>query len=169
MGNDKAERLLNEFLEELPEESRSMYREIAEYAMSLGYFPKKTTSKDFALDFPKSRVKRTILKMEVHSNAIKSNDPGLRLKFYACGEYSEVFQEGIRKVIEEFGGKYTGCYGCGRCGGKPEGYTFRYPDGKKVFRCGGELIAVSGVGPEHVPEIRELIRKQDEFFLSKIS
>ena len=169
MANEKALQLLEDFLNELPESHREMFGEIARCAIALGYAPKKTKSKDFVLDFTKNRVKRTILKMEVHDNAKPANPPGLRLKFFASSEYSDPFQRGIQRVIEEFGGKYTGCYGCGRCKGASEGYTFTYPDGRKVFRCGHELIAVHGLGGEHVPEIVELLKKQDAFFMAQVS
>jgi hypothetical protein len=66
-------------------------------------------------------------------------------------------------VIEEFGGKYTGCYGCGRCDGT-EGYTFVYPDGRQVFRCGSELISVFDFGEKDIPEIKNLMKVQDDFY-----
>jgi hypothetical protein len=165
MISEKATQLLKDFISELPESYREMFQDIAEYSISLGYTPKKTRSKDFALDFSKSKVKRTIMKMEVHDNAIKTNGPGLRLKFFANKNYSDVFKQGIQRVIEEFNGKYTGCYGCGKCKGELEGYTYTYNDGKKVFRCGGELIAIHNFNPKNIPEIKRLIKGQDEFFM----
>lgn len=167
--NEKSKQLLQNFIAELPLDYQAMFQELAEYAISLGYTPKKTKSKDFVLDFSKSKVKRTIMKLEVHDNAIKSNAPGLRLKFFANQEYSDIFQRGIQKVIEEFNGRYTGCYGCGKCKGKLEGYTYIYPDGKKVFRCGGELIAIHNFGTQDVTEIKSLIKLQDEFFMEKLA
>lgn len=164
MLSERTSKLLNEFISELPESQREMFQEIAEYSISLGYTPKKTKSKDFALDFSKSKVKRTIMKMEIHHNAIKMNEPGLRLKFYANKNYSDIFKLGIQRVIEEFNGKYTGCYGCGRCKGELEGYTYTYNDGKKIFRCGSELIAIHNFSPKDIPEIKMLIKVQDEFF-----
>lgn len=162
--DEKSMLLLNSFLLELPERYREIFRELGEYAISLGYRPKRTKSKDFTLDFSKNKVKRTILKMEVHDNGQKSNSPGLRLKFYATEAYSKIFRDGVQTVIEEFNGKYTGCYGCGRCKGKLEGYIFTYPDGKEVFRCGNELIAIHDFDAHDIPEIKALLKTQDEFF-----
>jgi hypothetical protein len=169
MINEKTSQLLKSFISELPESYREMFQDIAEYAISLGYTPKKTKSKDFVLDFSKSKVKRTIMKLEIHDNAIKKNGPGLRLKFYANEDFSDIFKQGIQKVIEEFNGKYTGCYGCGKCKGELEGYTFIYPEGRKVFRCGGELIALHNFSSKNISEIKKLIKVQDEFFMGKIS
>lgn len=167
MVNEKNGQLLKDFISELPENYREMFRDIAEYAIALGYTPKKTKSKDFVLDFSKSKVKRTIMKMEIHDNAIKKNVPGLRLKFYASKDYSDIFRQGIQRVIEEFNGRYTGCYGCGRCKGGLEGYTYAYADGKKVYRCGSELISIHNFNPGNIPEIKTLIKTQDEFFMQR--
>jgi len=161
---NRTEVLINEFLSELPEPSRTLYRELAEYAVSLGYTPKKTKTQSFALDFSKAAVRKTILKLEAHDNGIERSGPGLRMKFYACDQYSEIFQNAVRRVIEAFGGKYTGCYGCGRCKDQPEGYTYVYPDGRTVFRCGSELISVPGFGSEHLEQFRSLLSRQDAFF-----
>lgn len=167
MVNGKNAQLLKDFISELPESYQEMFQDIAEYAISLGYTPKKTKSKDFVLDFSKSKVKRTIMKMEIRDNAIKKNGPGLRLKFYANKDYSDIFKQGVQRVIEEFDGKYTGCYGCGRCKGNLEGYTYTYAEGKKVFRCGNELIAIHNFSPKDIPEIKTLIKGQDDFFKNK--
>lgn len=164
MINEKNAQILKNFILELPENYRDMFRDIAEYSISLGYTPKRTKSKDFALDFSKNKVKRTIMKMEIHDNAIRMNNPGLRLKFYANKEYSNIFKQGIQRVVEEFDGKYTGCYGCGKCKGELEGYTYTYDDGKEIFRCGGELISIHNFSAENIPEIKTLMRAQDEFF-----
>lgn len=87
--NEKTSQLLNDFILELPESYQQMFLDLAGYTISLDYTPKKTKSKDFVLDFSKSKVKRTILKMEIHDNGQKRNGPGLRQKFYAnvfrCG------------------------------------------------------------------------------------
>ncbi|MDF2984549.1 MAG: hypothetical protein K0R50_59 [Eubacterium sp.] len=113
MVNEKSNQLLSSFISDLPENFRDIFKEIAEYSISLGYLPKRTKSKDFAIEFSKSKVKRTILKMVLHNDIMK-HGPELRLKFYANKDYSDIFKQGIQTVIEEFGGKYTGCYGCGR-------------------------------------------------------
>lgn len=165
MISNKTAQLLKDFTSDLPESYREMFQDIAEYSISLGYTPKKTTSKSFALDFSKSKIKRTIMKMEIHGNGVEANGPGLRLKFYANKDYSDVFKQGIQRVIEEFNGKYTGCYGCGRCKDKLEGYTYIYDDGKKVFRCGSELIAIRNFSLKNISEIKMLIKGQDEFFM----
>ncbi len=164
---EKVQTLLHSFLDDLPESDRAFFRELAEHAISLGYMPRKTKSKDFALDFMKSKVSRTLMKMEVHDNAIRRNGPGLRLKFYASDSYSTIFRNGVQRVIEEFNGRYAGCYGCGRCKNGLEGYTFTYPDGRKVFRCGGELLSIHRFTEGDLAEFKQLMSAQDAFFMSQ--
>ncbi len=163
---EKSRMLIDEFLEAIPIEYRVMMNELAEYADTLGYVAKRTRTKHLSIDFSKNKVKRTIIKFEDHDNAITSREPGLRLKFYASKTYSDVFKDGIQRVIEAFDGRYTGCYGCGRCNAVLEGYSYEYPDGKKVFRCGNELIAIYNWNDKNIPEIKELLKTQDEFWIN---
>ncbi len=156
---ERYEQLITEFVDTLPDEYQATYKTIAFFALDLGYRPKRTKTQTFTLDFTSTKVKKTLVKMLSHDDR-----PELRLKFYANKDYSEKFKAGIKQVIEEFDGKYTGCYGCGRCKDKTEGYIYTYPDGKKVFRCGFELIPVEGITMEDVPEIELLMAKQDEHF-----
>lgn len=167
--NEKSRILLNEFLDAIPLKHRIMFNELAEYADNLGYIPKRTKTKNFSIDFSKSKVKKTIMKFEDHDNGIPSRVPGLRLKFYANKTYSDIFEEGIKRVIEAFEGRYTGCYGCGRCKGDLEGYTYRYPDGRSVFRCGSELIAIQNWHDGYLEEIKQLLKAQDKFWINKAS
>ncbi|WP_166429830.1 hypothetical protein [Lacrimispora aerotolerans] len=46
---------------------------------------------------------------EDHDNGIPSRPPGLKLKFYADQSYSDIFRQGMKRMIEEFEGRSTGC------------------------------------------------------------
>lgn len=165
--------LLDAFLAEIGEEYRRMFLDLAEYAVSLGYSPVRNKTKDLSIDFKISKTKRTIMKMEVKEqkhDSFRCGErpvPGLRLRFFAAGTYSEIFHEAVRKALESFGGKYTGCYGCGRCGGDPQGYIYRYSDGRELFRCGAELISIFYFDEGHVEEIKRLLRLQAEYDFEK--
>ncbi|WP_310603220.1 hypothetical protein [Anaerosporobacter sp.] len=164
---EKRKVLLNKCLSIISDNDRKIYAEIAEYAIELGYTPKaiKTASGvSDALTFTKSKVNRTLLKIRPNIEAGKSQ---LVMTFFATVDYSDIFKQGIRRVIEAFDGRYTGCYGCGRCKGKLQGYTYTYPDGKKVFRCGRELIELPAIKPENVKEILTMLKVQDEFFMEQ--
>ena len=164
MMNEKSRLLLEEFLDQIPENEKEMFRLLSEQAIALGYFPKKTKSRVFNLDFINSKLKKTILKLGAPDPKDKESKSGIRLKFYANETYSKVFSDAIQNVIEEYDGRYTGCYGCGRCQNKPNGYTFIYPDGRKVFRCGSELIFINGFSSCHLDEARHLMIRQNDFW-----
>ena len=64
-----------------------MFLDLAEYVSDLGYSPVRFRTKDVSIDFRSSKLKKTIMKMEVKE---QSHDgflcgereiPGLRLKF----------------------------------------------------------------------------------------
>ncbi|MDV4152377.1 hypothetical protein R0131_16240 [Clostridium sp. AL.422] len=158
MITDKQKQLVNDFYETLNETNEKLiFNEIIDFLLELGYKPIKCKTSDFCLDFYHSKLKQKIVK-------IRRNE--LKLKFYACEEYSMKFSNAIKSVIEEFNGKYTGCYGCGKCKGSLRGYTYIYPNGRKVFRCGSELIAIPDIIQEDLDEIKQLINVQHEFFIS---
>ena len=159
--------LIDNFLAVIPAEYREMVNDLAEFSDSLGYTPKRNKVSLFSIDFSKSKIKRTVMKIEECDPKISSGIPQLRLKFYANTIYSDVFKDSIKSVIEKFDGKYTGCYGCGRCKDEPEGYVYLYPDGRKIFRCGGELIPIQKWYEGHIDEIKQLIKTQDDFWLNK--
>jgi len=114
----------------MADEEKDIYRRIAEYAVELGYTPKPVKTAggiSDALTFTKSKVNRTLIKIRPN----KKGKSGLVISFFATPAYSDVFQQGIKTVIEYSNGRYTGCYGCGRCKGELQGYTYVYPDGKR--------------------------------------
>lgn len=171
--NEKHRAILNELLLNMDVKYNGMFLELAEYAINLGYNPVRNKTCDVTIDFRKNKVKKTILKMEAKEqkhNGYKygeRNIPGLRLRFFAAEEYSDIFKNGIQNVIEEYEGKYTGCYGCGRCDGT-DGYNYIYPDGRQVYRCGGELISIFNFTVKDIPEIKKLLKIQDHYYMEKM-
>ena len=163
--NERYKTLIDDCISKMAEDEKDLFKQIAEYAVELGYTPKTIKTArgvSDALTFTKSKVKRTLLKIRPNKNG----NSQLVLSFFASSDYSDVFKQGIKLVIDEFNGRYTGCYGCGKCEkGKLQGYTFIYPDGKKVFRCGGALIELPPISLDNIAEIKQLMIKQDECFL----
>ena len=165
---EKTQALIENCISEMSVDEKEIYRQIAEFAVELGYTPKPIkTAQGISnkLSFKKAKISRTLLKINPgHQNQ------KLALVFYATPTYSDVFQEGIKRVIEEFDGRYTGCYSkCKRKCDKPQGYTYVYPDGKTVFRCGGEYIELSLIKAEHVNEIKSMMKAQDDFWLNQLA
>ena len=126
--NDKQTLLMDTFLQGVDPAWHAMFRELAAHAVTLGYTPSKTKTSDMCLDFRNARLGRTLMKLEQHEqkhDGYRYKEramPGLRLRFHAAASDEPIFRSGIRRVIEEFDRKYTGCYGCGACKGELRGY-----------------------------------------------
>lgn len=155
------ETTLNDFFNSLNDEDRKIYFKIANFAYELGYKAKRAKTKDINYVFTSSKIKRHLLKF-----SFKDGKPNLKMKFYASKNYSNIFNDSVREVIEEFSFKYTGCYKCGKCKVTPSGYIYEYPDGKRYFRCGSELIELPSIDESIVPEILSLLKTQHEYYLS---
>jgi hypothetical protein len=171
--NEKQKLILAELLTGIDDPYHAIFLELAEYAVSLGYNPVRNKTHDVTIDFRKNKIKKTIMKMEAREQKHdgyqfgERNIPGLRLRFYASKNYSDIFKKGIQRVIEDFDGRYTGCYGCGRCD-STEGYTYVYPDGRKVFRCGSDLVSIFDFAKQDIPEIKLLMKNQADFYHERL-
>ena len=151
--------MMDDYFETLTAEEKAVYSALAEYAFSLGYKAKKDKTKTLSYTFIHPRVKQRILRF-----SSDKGKPVVKLKFFASQSYTPYFHEAIRTVIEEYNYRYTGCYGCGTCDGT-HGYTYKYPDGRQYDRYGTELIDLSGVTEDLLPEIFLLLQKQHQYYL----
>jgi hypothetical protein len=155
------EATLNDFFNSLNDEDRKIYSVIANFAYELGYKAKRAKTKDINYVFTNSKIKKHLLKF-----SFRDGKPNLKIKFYASKNYSSFFSDSVRKVIEEFNFKYTGCYKCGKCEGAPMGYNYEYPNGKRYFRCGSELIELPSIDESVISEILSLLKTQHTYYLS---
>lgn len=154
---------LDEFFVLLDDEDKVIYAQIADYVIHLGYKPRKAKTQAINYVFTNNKTKRHLLKF-----SIEEGIPHLKMKFYATKKYSLIFHEGVRAVVEEFNYKYTGCYKCGKCKDTLDGYEYTYPDGRRFFRCGSELISLPRFTQSDIPEILELIEKQHIYYVSRL-
>jgi len=168
---EKQKYALDKTIAALPDDSREAFRNVAEYAISLGYMPVIKGNETYT-DFIKSKTKRTILKIDLNLNP-----PRLGMKFYAIPEYFGIFKEALEERIRYYSKlNYeikSHCTGCmqrknGRCH-EPQGYTFALSDGNQGFICGFGIIPLPTFTIENVPEIKEALRLQDIFFMKQIS
>ena len=150
---------MEDYLNTLPDNQRTKFLTIANFAFSLGYKAKKDKTSALGYTFTNNKIKKTLLRF-----TSQQGKPILKLKFFASYSYSVFFQNLIRSTIEEYDYKYTGCYGCGKCDGT-EGYQYQYPDGREYFRCGLELIEIFDVENVPVEEFLLLFKKQHEYYL----
>ena len=162
---------LEKILSALPNDCRDAFREVAEHAISLGYMPVTRGANATYADFVKSKIKRTILKIDL--NPIP---PRLGMKFYAIPEYSGVFGKAIEervKYCSKLNYEITAhCVGCmhsesGKCK-RAQGYTFKFPDGKQGFLCGFCVISLPSFTAENVAEVKQALTLQDDYFMKQI-
>lgn len=153
--------MLDDYLAPLPKDERSIFSTIADFAFSLGYKAKKDKTNTLGYTFTHTRVRKPILRFTRNRST-----PIIRIKFFASSVYSQFFHEAIRRTIEEYDFRYTGCYGCGGCDGT-RGYRYRYPDGREFYRCGAELIELDDIREIPVGELLELFKAQYEYYLSE--
>jgi hypothetical protein len=146
----------------LKEEQKKLFQIVADHALSINYKPKKLKTKTTTFSFINPMLKKTIVKFTV-----RKKEPVLAMRFCASQNYSEFFHEQIRRTIEEFDYRYTGCYGCKKCKRELEGYTYTYKDGRKYFVCGNALIELSEPSMANIDEIRNLLNAQNEFYLNR--
>jgi len=153
---------LDEFYNLLPADQVGLYREMADEAARLGFKPTREKTKHLSISFFSNKHRVAILRF-----AYDRKRPEFRLKFFASKTYSPVFDLSIKRVLEQYHFKYTGCYGCGRCDGKEEGYQVRYEDGREYFRCGSELIEIADLNEQIKGEVIELLRVQAAYYENK--
>lgn len=174
--DEKNKDVLTRLLNSIDEQYRDVCMDIFVYAVSLGYFP--TSSEQYAdrilfIKAFKGRFKsRSIMRIEpIQGQNTLKNPPHLMLWFSASDNYSGIFAESIRIATEENDGRYSRCYGCGKftCSGidgKVILYKYTYPDGRKAVICGGSMKSVTGWNTSDAPEIKRLLKIQDDLFAS---
>ena len=166
---EKQKNALNKIIAALPDDCQESYLEIAEYAISLGYMPVLTGKNKDAVNFRKSKTKRTILRIKLPRQ--------IAMSFYALQEYTDVFKEALdgRFDIENNIGLETRRFECenkcGQCGygAYGYGYSFPLPNGKYGFICGHCVIPLPTYRAENIQEVKEALKIQDEFYVKQIS
>ena len=163
---EKQQQSLNTIIAALPDDCQAAFRAVAEHAIALGYMPAAKGGGSY-VDFTKSKVKRTILKINLNHTP-----PLLGMKFYAFSAYTGVFQEALEERVRYYAKLqyeiHPHCTGCmqrrnGRCH-KPEGYTLTLPDGQQGFLCGFGIIPLPSFTAEHVPEVKAALDIQNAYF-----
>jgi len=157
---EKQKYALDKIISALPEDLRESCREIAGYAISLGYMPVLKGVRENYADFVNRKLKRTILKIQTNPGF-----PFLEMKFYALRSYAGIFQDAIenRLVYWDKLGYEASCFGCGKCDGT-HGYVCALPDGGQGFLCGFGVVPLPGFNADNIQEVKQALKIQDEFF-----
>ena len=165
---DSQKQKIDMLISVLPKHEQEMYREIAEYAVELGYSPSKIKTPLEPVIFAKtirSFGNRRLCKIAPPNHEISNElSTGVFLSFYATTDYSEVFNEGVRMLCESrksrktHGGSDKGCGDCNKC----TGYFYTYSDGKTTGCCHDKLVEILYIKEEHVVEIKAMMKAQHE-------
>ena len=100
---EKYNTILKEYLDIVSPEDKSLYEELANKAIILGYVPTRDKIKGISISFRNNKTKFTIMKFAEEGK----NGYFWRFKFAACKSYSKIFDESIKKYDD--GRKYTVC------------------------------------------------------------
>ncbi|MCL1827541.1 MAG: hypothetical protein FWG20_05800 [Candidatus Cloacimonetes bacterium] len=160
--NEKQTYALNKIISDLPDDYKEAFREVAEYAISLGYKPVLKGSRNTYVDFIKSKVKKMIMKIDTDPKF----PPRLAIKFFALNKYTGIFNDAIIFRIATWDrlGYKTKCGGCGHCDGTI-GYKFSLHSGRNGFLCGNSVLDLPGFCADHIVAVKEALQVQDEFFM----
>ena len=161
---EKQNYAFNKIINAISGDNKSAFREVAEYAISLGYMPKLNANETYA-DFIKSKVKKMIMKIDTDFKY----PPRLAINFFAIPEYTGIFAEAIEFRVHLLAqhGHTARCWGCKKCDGT-RGYQYKFPDGREIFLCGAGAIDIPSFGAENVTLIKNALKIQDEFLMSEI-
>lgn len=175
--DEKIKDIINTCIAKIDDNEQAVYREIAEYAVELGYTPKPIKNVHGLTDaivFTKNKIGKRICKISPPTpnpskgkELYKEGKTILALSFFRTPTYSELFHRGVKEEIESLHGNYTGCYGCEIC---TTGYTYTYIDGQTRVVCGNyKLIELPPISADHVGEIKAMMKAQDDYWLKEIA
>lgn len=144
------------------DETQQIYRTVVQRALDLGYRVLKDRTKTPSYSLYSPQFRQTILRVTDDGKKVS-----LRLKFFGVTGYSRRLDAALKRTIEQYDFRYTGCYGCGRCTAETLGYTISYEDGRSYFRCGFELIEIHDLNPELGKEIEGVVEEQTRYWQSQ--
>ena len=145
---------IDDLISALPECDKALYRELAEYAVELGYSPSKAKTPNGPVDFSKNinNCFRKLCKISPPNPAKQQENTIFALSFYTVTEYSDIFHECVKRACESRKSR-VGVNGCGSCK-KCTGYTYTYPCGKKIMCCHDKLITLPVISGKYLVEIK---------------
>jgi hypothetical protein len=157
-----ASEILNEFYEKLSAEDKTLYEDLANKAIALGYVPSRDKTKSLSFSFRNNKSKFTIMKFA----EIRKNEYGWKFKFSANKNYSNIFDESLKSQMEESNFEFAKCFGCRKCvNPKKLNYNIEYDNGKHYWICGLVFfIEIKTLTKEVVEEAGRMIRIQHEAF-----
>ncbi len=166
MKTKKQEELVNEFLSKLGDEIRPIYHEIIRHLSEIGYNPYKQRSYIiFKCDLHNKQIAKTGIRIN------KDKAPFFALRFSACREYSQRFEEIVRSAVTEENFSEAKCMDnrCDFCRGAADThvYTYTFPDGVSKSHCGAVALEIPDITADDMVEIKNLIKEEHEYLLKQ--
>ena len=158
----KWEKDINDFMDMISEEEKSVYKPIMDYLIELDYTPVKKRTKGFILSFTNLAHNRVMARFGISEGSTCSF---FGLRFSACTAYSDKFANIIRERIESKNNRLAKCKSCGYCKGDKFVYTYTFQNGETKAACGAFMLDVPLVTADDIPEIKKLIKEQHHYFM----
>jgi len=148
---------LENVISKFPKEHQELFRDIAEYVISLGYNPKVNAKETYA-DFVKSKHGKIILKIECgYEKPPATKIPRLNIRFDVLPKLFGIFEDALLQF------KKSHCPKCGKCHGK-FGLKYTLSNGNEVYTC-RSTIYIPSFDTNNMPEIKEVLKAQDEHLI----
>ena len=151
---EKARIKLENVISKFPAEYQELYRNIAEYVISLGYSPKVNAGETYA-DFVKSKHGKIIMKIECgYEKPPALKIPRINIRFDVLPNLSGMFEDAVLQF------KKSHCPKCGKCNGT-FGVKYTLSNEKEVYTC-RSTIYMPSFDTNNLSEIKEVLKAQDE-------
>lgn len=172
---EKKRQLIDEMSHLLRDEEKPIYLPVAELLIKLGYLPERRKVQGFSLAFKHETNKKVMARFDMRQVKKQTPFPIMSIKFFGVKDVPARYTEALVRELE--GGMHwskphsetnkSECPRCKyKCTGGNLGYYHQYPDGTEVVRCGAYPIPIPDLTPADVEEMKDVILKQHEYFLS---
>ena len=160
---EKTRTKLDNFILENPEEYRGFVKELAEYAISLGYNPKfqKNIS---CVDFIKSKNGRTIMKIYANCNPhglASDGKPHLRIRFDGLPICTGLFEEAAKLCHSVCMAHCNSQSNCNRA----NAIKYTLSDNSVVLGTCQQIRDIPKYNIEDLPLIKESLKIQDAYLM----
>ena len=156
----KSESNINLFYTMISLENKAVYEVIIQYLLELGYTPVKKRTKGFILSFINPLHNRVIARFGVREDG----ESFFGLRFSSVENYSEKFNDVVRRRVLSKNNRIAKCSECNYCKGSRFVYTYIFEDGTTSAACGAFVLDIPDVSHNDIDEIKSLIKQQHEYF-----
>jgi hypothetical protein len=163
MMNKRQEDLINAWLADISRDKQAVYREVIKFLSETGYHPRREKP---SISFKHDEHNKQMAKIGFRRFPDK---PFLALRFSACRDLPERFENIVGAYITKYPTRAAGCIegGCGYCGGGSLShvYTHTFGDGVTRFHCGAYAVEIPDISENDIPAIKKLITEEHAYLM----